>query len=74
MWRALFLAIGIYCCVLGVEALAVDKAVIKPSAKVAQRALGRSEVVPPDWAPWSLMSAGAIVVLYSFSIPRRVAG
>ena len=74
MWRALFLAIGLYCCLLGVEALAVDKAVIKPSAKAAQRALGRNEVIPPEWAPWSLMSAGAIVVLYSFSIPRRVSG
>ena len=74
MWRALFLAIGIYCCLLGVEALAINKAVIKPSAKAAQRAFGRSEVVPPPWAPWSLMSAGAIVVLYSFSIPKRVAG
>jgi hypothetical protein len=27
--------------------------------------------VPPDWAPWSLMSTGAIVCLYSFTLPRR---
>lgn len=31
------------------------------------------QIVPPDWAPWSLMGAGAVVMLYSFTIPRRVA-
>ncbi|MCA9269473.1 MAG: hypothetical protein KDA41_13420 [Planctomycetales bacterium] len=31
------------------------------------------EVVPPSWAPWSLMSAGAVVIIYSFTIPKRVA-
>ncbi len=80
MWRALFLAMGIYCCVLGVEALAIDKAVLvrsKPS--VSQNAFvpfpqmaAQREIVPPSWAPWSLIAAGSVVVLYSFSIPRRV--
>ncbi len=79
MWRALFLAMGLYCCLLGVEALAIDKAVLitrKPAAQSTFGALSRQpprrEVVPPPWAPWSLISAGAVVVLYSFSIPRRV--
>ncbi len=30
------------------------------------------EIVPPEWAPWSLLGAGAVVMLYSFTIPRRV--
>ena len=30
------------------------------------------EVIPPDWAPWSLMGTGAVVMLYSFTIPQRV--
>ena len=34
----------------------------------------QTEVVPPEWAPWSLMGAGAVVVLYSFTIPKRVGG
>ncbi len=71
MWRAFFLAIGAYCCLLGVESLAVEKAVLKvdPSAQTAWR-----EVIPPDWAPWSLLGTGAVVMLYSFTIPQRVNG
>ena len=34
---------------------------------------GGRTITPPDWAPWSLMGAGTVVVLYSFTIPRRVA-
>ncbi len=70
MFRSLFLALGVYSCLLGVEALAVEQAVLKKSEGVA--ASGRT-VSPPDWAPWSLMGGGAVVVLYSFTIPRRVA-
>jgi hypothetical protein len=36
-------------------------------------AAGSHNIAPPDWAPWSLLSAGAVVMLYSFTIPRRVA-
>ena len=80
MWRALFLAMGLYCCLLGVEALAIEKAVlVTRKSAVSQSTFGalsrqapQREVVPPPWAPWSLISAGAVVVLYSFSIPRRV--
>jgi hypothetical protein len=32
------------------------------------------ELVPPEWAPWVLLSVGAVIILYSFTIPRRVAG
>ena len=31
-----------------------------------------SELVPPDWVPWSLLGTGAVVMLYSFTIPQRV--
>jgi len=72
MWRSFFLAIGAYCCLLGVEALAVEKAVLKVKPNRAQTAV--REIVPPDWAPWSLLGTGAVVVLYSFSIPQRVGG
>ena len=72
MWRSLFLAIGAYCCLLGVEALAIEKAVLKVEATSAQDAL--REIVPPDWAPWSMLAAGAVVMLYSFTIPQRVNG
>jgi hypothetical protein len=72
MWRSFFLAIGAYCCLLGVEALAVEKAVVKVNPSSAQTTT--RDFIPPDWAPWSLLGTGAVVVLYSFSIPQRVGG
>ncbi len=72
MWRAFFLAVGAYCCLLGVEALALEQAVLKPESRGGRQVAAGKVISPPDWAPWSLMGAGAVVVLYSFSIPRRV--
>ena len=74
MWRSLFLALGAYTCLLGVEALALEKAVLKKPVEGQPRTYVEEDFVPPDWAPWSLMGAGAVVVLYSFSIPRRAKG
>ncbi len=79
MWRAFFLAVGITLAVLGGECLLIDSAVlVMPSGLGAAAAEGSSvasshNIAPPDWAPWSLLSAGAVVMLYSFTIPRRVA-
>lgn len=73
MWRSFFLALGAYCCLLGVEALAIERAVLKTDPK-AGIAASRKEIVPADWAPWSLMAGGAVVMLYSFSVPKRVGG
>ncbi len=81
MWRAFFLAVGAYVFILGAECLAIDKAVLKTREQAsggAFRATANSprtrEFVPSDWAPWSLMSSGAVTVLYSFTLPRRVKG
>ncbi len=82
MWRAFFLAIAFFVMILGVECLGVEKVSLKmrddpPPAgpfdfepKVGQP----TQIVPPPWAPWSLMATGAVMCLYSFTIPRRVAG
>ncbi len=74
MWRSFFLALGAYCCLLGVEALAVERAVVKGGTDQYGQPAGVREVVPPDWAPWSMMGGGAIVMLYSFTVPQRVGG
>ena len=82
MWRAFFMAIGITLCILGSECLVIDKAVLaRPAAAGlndgqpgAASTGGTREISPPDWAPWSLVSGGIVVILYSITIPRRVAG
>ena len=71
MWRALFLALGFYTLLLGGEALVLDKAVLRPEIKDGQPQASR-EIVHPEWAGWSLMATGAVVMLYSFTIPQRV--
>jgi hypothetical protein len=79
MWRAFFLALGTYCVILGAQCLVIDKAVLNaredsrsPLAFMSAGQGGRNkELAPPDWAPWTLMSAGAVTILYSFTIPAR---
>ena len=72
MFRSLALALGVYSCLLGVEALAVERAVLKKPEGV--QAAEQKVIVPPQWAPWSLMAGGAVVILYTFTLPRRMNG
>ena len=78
MLRAFFLAIGLYAVILGLECLVLDKAVLQAKADsmasglAQQAAAGAREITPPEWAPWSLLSAGAVVMLYSFTIPAKM--
>ena len=85
MWRAIFLAVGVYLILLGVQCLGVRKFVLTLREPPNQREPGilakeppeqgpKRVVEPPDWAPYSLMSTGAIVCLYSFTIPMRFKG
>ncbi|MDH3717547.1 MAG: hypothetical protein OES79_05440 [Planctomycetota bacterium] len=81
MWRALFLAIGMFICLIGLQCLVIEKAVFANFAQPVQETntFGISEpaprgrvVVPPDWAPWAFLASGVVVILYSFTIPRRM--
>jgi len=84
MWRSFFLAFGISLCIWGAECLVIEKAILAGEAPPPNpqnigaylsqpTAPGAREFTPPEWAPWSLMSSGAVVILYSFTLPRRVA-
>lgn len=77
MVRAFFLALGISTAIIGLEFLAVDKATIISHVESPGGGPPRvqvRELAPPDWVPWSLLSAGSVVVIYSFTIPKRAAG
>jgi hypothetical protein len=83
MWRSLFLAMGIVLCVVGVECLVMERAVLKTDkAPVARSAAlfmstpapAGKQIVPPEWAPWTFMSFGVVVILYSYSIPHHNGG
>jgi hypothetical protein len=80
MWRAFFLASGIFVCILGAQCLVVDSYVMasdKPAAQSPQTLFGarpmlaeRKDYRPPEWAPWTLLSTGAVVILYSLTLNR----
>ncbi len=81
MWRAFFLAVGVFLIILGVECLGVETVNLRAREPAPRPVLSwaggnklgpQKKVTPPPWAPWSLLSTGAIVCLYSFTIPRRV--
>jgi hypothetical protein len=81
MWRAFFLAIGVTLFIVGAECLVLDQAVLMKRSEAASTDMfGAAQsappivVRPPEWVPWTFMSTGAVVVLYSFTIPRRVSG
>ncbi len=80
MWRAFFLGIGIYLMIAGAECLAVDRVYLRSTPEPAPTAMPfqkpaaqNAKVFPPaPWVPWSLLSTGAVVCLYSFTIPKRM--
>ena len=81
MWRSLFLALGLAAIGLGGELLAIDKATLtQPSERNLEQHSLQSAVhetihsrdfVPPEWAPWTLLSVGAVIVLYSCTVSRE---
>lgn len=83
MWRAIFLGLGIILCILGAECMVVEKAVLAKAhtastdAGPADAFLGappdapQREIKPAEWAPWSLLASGAVVILYSHTIRRN---
>ena len=76
MVRAFFLAMGISTAIIGLECMAVDKATIISQVESPVGGRPRTqvrEIVPPDWVPWTLLTAGIIVVIYAFDIPKRAA-
>ena len=68
MLKCFFLAAGIFACVVGLELLLVDSAVLLPMD-------GRGSphiFTAPDWAPWGLISLGAVTVLNFCTLPKNL--
>lgn len=80
MWRAFFLAVGIFACILGAQCMVVDSFVWagEPTPTVENPATlfgappiaTNRDLKPAEWAPWSLLSGGAVVILYSLTLNR----
>lgn len=68
MWRSVFMAVGLFMVILGAESLLID------SATLANHDAAIRDVVPQEWVPWSLLSGGAVTILYSITIPQKLKG
>lgn len=68
MWKSFFLASGLFACILGLELLVIDSATILP---VDGRG-GPRVFMAPDWAPWTLISAGAVTILHFATLPKAI--
>ena len=76
MWRAFVMAVGLSLCILGGECMIVDRVVVARDgssgssytttdelsawASGAAPSTKRRVLIPPEWAPWGLLSAGAL--------------
>jgi hypothetical protein len=79
MVRAAFLALGAFLAVLGAQCLAIDRFELRPDSQAVEPAGGLFSqpqapaarvVEPPEWAAWSLMSVGAVTMLYAHTLKR----
>ncbi len=81
MWRSFFLATGLATLLLGGEFLAIDKATLtlpadenlseRPFMNSVRESFHTRDFVPPEWAPWTLLSVGAVIVLYSSTVAKE---
>jgi hypothetical protein len=68
MLKSMFLAAGIFACISGVELLLIDSATVLPMDGEGTPSL----FTAPDWAPWALISAGAITILHFCTLPASL--
>jgi len=87
MLRGTFFSVGMFITLWGVSLLFVDKLVLNMPEDVAARTPGfrgmyqgnqqqqqqqRQKVIdPPEWAAFSLLSVGAVTMLYAIALPKK---
>jgi hypothetical protein len=75
MWRSIFMALGITFCIVGVECMVFDEAVIAKPALMSGAEAGGATAQQPiqtkEWMPWSFLFAGAVIILYTITLPKR---
>lgn len=67
MTKSFILAGGIFACVMGVEMLLIDSAVVVPLYGAGQPTTFKA----PDWAAWTLLSIGAGTVWQFVNLSGR---
>lgn len=80
MWRSFFIALGIMAIIIGFETLVIDSAnfyssrgstaaeFMNPASIAGQQIISWQ---PKEWFPWLVLSGGTLIVIYSFTLPKR---
>jgi hypothetical protein len=82
MLRGTFFSIGMFIALWGGSLLFIDKVVLKVADDSAARPPGfrgmyqpqqkqQRVIAPPDWVSFSLLSVGAVTMLYAVALPRK---
>ena len=80
-----FVAIGFYVMLVGVQSLGVESVTLRIHDEAPQDGFSLfgsdeaklgplQQISLPPWAPWTLLSTGAVMCLYSFTISQRFGG
>jgi hypothetical protein len=82
MLRGTFFSIGLFIALWGVSLLFVDKLVVNVAddtartpgfrGMLANQQQKQRVIDPPDWVSFSLLSVGAVTMLYAVALPRKV--
>jgi hypothetical protein len=79
MCRSIFIAIGIMAVIIGIECMVIESANLYSASETRARTFlnpigtpssNTREWRPQEWFPWTVLSAGVIIVLYSFTLPQ----
>jgi hypothetical protein len=84
MLRGTFFSIGMFITLWGVSLLFIDKLVLNMPDDAAvrnpnfrgmyqgnQQAQKQKVIDPPEWAAFSLLSVGAVTMLYAIALPKK---
>lgn len=82
MLRAFFFSVGVTVTLWGASFLLIDKVVLNMEDPVPTRrgfrglfrGVGMTQkktLDPPDWAAFSMLSLGAVTMLYSVALPKK---
>jgi hypothetical protein len=83
MLRGTFFSIGMFITLWGISLLFIDKLVLNmPDDGAArnqnfrgsyqgQQAQKQKVIDPPEWAAFSLLSVGAVTMLYAIALPKK---
>lgn len=82
MWRSIFIALGLMAVIIGLESMFIESASFYSAGGTRASSFmnpmgdpsgGLRSWQPQDWFPWTVLSAGMIVIIYAFTLPKRFA-